>query len=199
MKDTKTFFTSDLHLGHKNVIDFCKRPFKDVVEMDKRLIDGWNAVVRPQDEIYVLGDVCFHKASIGVPMMQELQGQKYLVRGNHDKYSFSQYHDAGFQVVCEEVKLRVLGQYLKLSHFPYGPTLEGQKGMDPHDLRYMDRRPADQGNFLLCGHVHDKWKTQGRMINVGVDVWDYRPVSGEEIVKLVMDADLRSELVPSEE
>ena len=63
-------------------------------------------------------------------------------------------------------------------HFPY----EG----DSHDHdRYPDHRPLDDGEWLLHGHVHQRWRVRGRMINVGVDVWDYAPVPEDELVALL--------------
>lgn len=179
----KTWFTSDLHFGHKKVIEFCKRPFKDIYEMDIELIKRWNARVAPDDEVYVLGDVCFHNPASGIGVLRMLKGHKILVRGNHDKYSLTQYHQAGFAPVTDEIILTFKGRRIKLSHFPFAPSAEEAAKMQPHDLRYLDRRPKNDGSPLLCGHVHEKWKVRDRMFNVGVDANNYEPVSGSVIEK----------------
>ena len=57
--------------------------------------------------------------------------------------------------------------------------------MAEYDDKFAKWRPTDDGRWLLCGHVHEKWKIQGRMINVGVDVWDYKPVPVTEIEKII--------------
>lgn len=67
---------------------------------------------------------------------------------------------------------------MKLCHLPYGEmTSNGDK--------YIKWRPDDNGSWLLCGHVHDKWKTKHKMINVGVDVWNFQPVSTTEIIRII--------------
>lgn len=179
-----TWFTSDLHLGHASVIKFCNRPFQDVIEMDNHLIRTWNKMVKPDDYVYVLGDVSFYAPSVGVSLIRLLAGRKILIKGNHDKYSLTQYRMC-FDAVLEEAKIKLEGHYFQLSHFPYAPSLEEQATMEPHYLRYLDRRPVDRGSWLLCGHIHEKWKTHKRMINVGVDVWNYQPVSTSQILKLL--------------
>lgn len=186
----RIWFTSDLHLGHEKVIGFCNRPFTSAKFMDDILIQNYNAKVWPDEPVYFLGDVCFHKPSVGVPMLYRLRGRKILIRGNHDKYSDRQYRAAGFDSILEEAKIKIQGQHFVLSHYPYEPS--DKSGMDAHDLRYLDRRPMDRGSWLLCGHVHDRWKSQGRMINVGVDVWNYCPVSGSDIMKAVSQSTLNN-------
>lgn len=175
------WFTSDLHLGHEGVIRFCARPYQSAGEMDNDLIRRWNNCVKHDDTVYVLGDVSFHKPSIGVPLLRRLHGRKILVQGNHDKYSLTQYLDAGFITVVQEAVIHMSGRHLRLSHFPYWPINE----TDTHELRYQDRRPHNDGRWLLCGHVHEKWKIRERQINVGVDVWNYAPVSQSQIEKIL--------------
>jgi calcineurin-like phosphoesterase family protein len=175
------YFTSDLHLGHGKAIDFCGRPFESTELMDWALIDNWNKRVKPDDTIFCLGDLSFHRPGIGVPLLKyQLEGEKILIRGNHDKYSDKQYREAGFKVY-EELKIRFQGTYFVLSHYPYWDENENEDV----ERRYPERRPIDQGNYLLCGHVHRKWVTKNRQINVGVDVWDYKPVSFSQIISLI--------------
>jgi len=74
-----TFFTSDLHFGHANVIKYVPRPFKDVEEMDAELIRRWNAVVGPKDEVYVVGDFSLCKRARALEIATALNGVKYLI------------------------------------------------------------------------------------------------------------------------
>lgn len=177
------WFTSDLHLGHSAVIGFCKRPFADAKEMDAHLTERWRRSVRTEDIVYVLGDICFHKPSIGVPILQGLPGLKILVRGNHDGYSDTQYRAAGFVAILEEAKINLYGERVRLSHYPYWEEVPASDSS--YEPRYPERRPHNAGGFLLCGHVHEKWQTRGRMINVGVDQWEYGPVSSRTIDSLI--------------
>lgn len=171
------FFTADLHLGHANIIEYSGRPFADVDEMNRALIDNWNAVVSDRDTVYVLGDLALGKINETLPLARELRGRKLLVPGNHDrcwtghkKVQIQMYEDQGIEVMPSCVRL---GRYL-LCHFPY--TVD-----ERHGDRYGAHRPLNLGRHLLHGHVHEAWKVSGRQTNVGVDVWDYRPVSMEEI------------------
>lgn len=171
------YFTADMHFGHSGVIQFCKRPFVSIEEMNATIIRRWNSRVKSEDTIYVLGDMSFVRFSEAVPIFAQLNGVKILVQGNHDKYSATQYQKLGFSAVVQEAKVIVAGKALRLSHYPYRPTFWERLRYAFNDLRYLDRRPVDTGEVLLHGHVHEKWKVRDRMINVGVDQWDFFPVS----------------------
>ena len=79
------YYTSDLHLGHANIITHCNRPFSAVDEMDEVLIDNWNAKVTNADTVYVLGDLMFRNKRPAEAYLSRLKGRKHLVVGNHDK------------------------------------------------------------------------------------------------------------------
>jgi len=184
-----TWFTADLHLGHANIIGYCHRPFADVATMDEELIDRWNRTVGPTETVWVLGDVALGQIDHTLAEVSKLTGRKHLVAGNHDRcwaghgrrsqQWIDRYIDAGFEEVHQgQVGLEVDGVPVAACHFPY-------RG-DSHDHdRYLDHRPADRGGWLLHGHVHDRWRQSGRMINVGVDAWDYQPVSDTTIASLI--------------
>lgn len=180
------YFTSDLHFGHKNIIDFCDRPWNSVDAMNKGLIDNWNDTVGNDNLVYVLGDVCMGKIDKSLQLLTQLKGIKRLVPGNHDRCWIGngpkhekwiqRYEDVGFHPTAERY-FRTSNEMFLLDHFPY----EG----DSHDKdRYVEHRPVDTGLWLLCGHVHDAWKVSGRQINVGTDVWDYRPVAAQTLIDL---------------
>lgn len=169
----KFWFTSDMHFGHRGVISYCGRPFENVEQMDSEMLRRWNDTVSNEDFIYVLGDMCFHKPSIGIPLLKSLNGKKILIKGNHDSYSHTQYIASGFLAVFDGAQISVAGKKVIMSHYPYWPKEEE----DTNELRYQERRPLyDKDAFLLCGHVHTAWKTKERMLNVGVDQWDFYPV-----------------------
>ena len=192
------FFTADLHLGHRNIIDYCDRPFADVDEMNAALIDRWNETVGDDDEVIVLGDFAMGRIGETLPLVGLLRGRKVLLAGNHDRCWFghrtgaiipgdsgfieantARYLDAGFDEVWQDtVELEVAGKRVLTCHFPY-------RG-DSHDQdRYVAHRPVDKGAWLLHGHVHERWQVRDRMVNVGVDVWDYRPVPEHVLGDLV--------------
>jgi calcineurin-like phosphoesterase family protein len=184
-----TWFTADLHLGHANIIRYCDRPFASAEEMDEGLIERWNDVVADADTVWVLGDVALGRIDHSLSLVGRLNGRKVLVAGNHDRCWAGhgrraegwteRYLAAGFDEVRQgEVRLEVGGVPALACHFPY-------RG-DSHDEdRYVEYRPVDRGGWLLHGHVHERWRQSSRMINVGVDVWDYRPASEAAIGALM--------------
>jgi calcineurin-like phosphoesterase family protein len=187
----RTWFTADLHLGHRNIIRYCARPYRDVEEMNRDLVSRWNERVAPQDTVWVLGDVAMGQISESLPLARRLHGTKHLVAGNHDRCwpghgpkarrSTQMYRDAGFVTIRSTHEIDLAGRSVRLDHFPY----EG----DSHDAdRYVEWRPEDDGRWLLHGHVHTTWRQNGRMINVGVDVWDLAPVAEDVVAALVAGA-----------
>lgn len=160
------------------------------MEMEQALIDNWNSVVKSsKTEVYVLGDFAF----TGVKKMQEilskLNGLKIIVRGNHDAAAHHLIR-AGFDRVIENELINVGPHKMFVSHFPFYTKEEGV------DQRYQHKRIYDEGKYwLLHGHVHQSWKQHGRQINVGCDVWNYKPISVQQIMELVeagpQDIDMR--------
>lgn len=167
------FYTSDTHFGHKKVIDYCNRPFSSVEEMDAELIRRWNVLVKPEDTVFHLGDSFFCGAIKTAEILSHLNGQKILIRGNHDHWKDDKYKRLGFFEVYDFK----ISHKFSMSHFPW-------KG-EEEDERKFDEQLEDDGGWLLHGHVHNAWKTKKKMINVGIDVWQYAPVSEEEILKII--------------
>jgi calcineurin-like phosphoesterase family protein len=155
------FFTSDTHLGHARVIDYCKRPFRDVEHMDDELVRRWNARVGSDDTVYHLGDFAMGPKANLAGYRQRLNGRIRLVLGNHDR-SYMAMREAGFDEV------------LKWSM----PTLDGH----PLFLRHIPRPWPLEAGIHLCGHVHERWRRQGNVINVGVDQWDFEPKTLQELL-----------------
>lgn len=177
------YFTSDLHFGHKNIIEYCNRPFSSVERMNDCLVDNWNALVEEDDLVYVLGDVAMGKIAETLPIVSQLKGYKILVPGNHDrcwsgnkKVKVDIYQEVGFHIAIEQPKFWYGSNVFLLCHFPY----HGDSGGED---RYLEFRPKDTGMPLLHGHVHDAWRVNGRMFNVGVDVNNFHPVSIDTIIK----------------
>jgi calcineurin-like phosphoesterase family protein len=184
-----TWFTADLHLGHQNIIRYCDRPFDDVEAMNRALVDGWNEVVGDDDVVWVLGDFALGRIAETLPLAGELRGRKVLLAGNHDRCWAGhsrrveewtdRYLEAGFDEIVQGATMSVIdGTAVRLCHFPYRGDSHGQD-------RYVDHRPADLGDWLLHGHVHERWAQHGRMINVGVDARQFRPVSETEVATLI--------------
>ncbi len=182
------WFTSDLHFGHGNIIGYSNRPFADAEAMNRALMERWNETVAVDDEVWVLGDFALGRIEFTLPLARQLHGRKRLLAGNHDRcWSghgpraqawVARYEQVGFEVHQDHLELEVAGTEVLACHFPYYG--------DSHDRdRYVEARPVDRGQWLLHGHVHERWRQRDRMINVGVDAWDYRPVSADELGHLI--------------
>ena len=172
------FFTSDLHFGHKNIIGFDGRPFTSVEEMDAAIVQNWNERVGADDLVYVLGDISWYGAGKTEALFNSLNGKKVLIRGNHDGGNWLETRGMFERVSAYEVVV-INGEFLTLSHFP---------------MPFYDRQHYDA--YMLYGHVHNshEWNfiksyqrglheldIKCKMCNVGCMVWDYRPVTLEEI------------------
>lgn len=179
------WLSADLHFSHANIIDYAERPFRSVEEMNEAIIDRWNAVVSPDDTVWVLGDVALGKIAESLPLVGHLMGHKILLAGNHDRVWFGhtekktrgwteKYLEYFDEVVQGVVDLEVAGHHVLACHFPY-------YGDSKTEERYPEFRPKDEGKILLCGHVHQSFRVKDKMINVGVDQWNFTPVAAEEL------------------
>ena len=173
----KIWFTADPHFGHKKVIEYCARPFESVEEMDSEMIHRWNERVKDGDEVFVLGDFSFSGAVRTAEILAQLKGRKVLVQGNHDHWKPEKYKRLGFHEVHPWLQWGERSTGILLSHFPY-------RGEELDDRTFAGQF-VDDGGWLLHGHVHQGWKVNKRMINVGVDQWAFAPVSFEEIREIL--------------
>lgn len=160
--------TADEHYYHEGIIFPCNRPFKTTKQMNKTLIKNNNEIVSPEDEVYHIGD--FTMLPIGDVHMVErilsqLNGYHHLILGNHDRQRSWDLIDAGFSSIHTTLELVYENRKFFLHHDPAWSVVF---------------RPETQ----LCGHVHNLFKFCKNTINVGVDIWDFKPVSLDEIIKL---------------
>ena len=188
------FWTSDLHLGHARILDLCPdRPWPDLEAMNQGLIGLWNETVGAEDEVWVIGDFAMGRIRETLGLVPLLHGQKILVPGNHDRCSpayphrrdrvedwVNLYLEAGFCGIKPPGCWEIGGVLCNVNHFPY---------LDLKDGQYRDRfdafRPTDDGLPLIHGHVHSAWQVNGRMVNVGVDVWGFRPIPEPALVEIL--------------
>jgi len=166
------YFTADLHLGHANIIKFCDRPFADVYEMDRTLIENWNARVRNDDHVYLVGDFAFRNQLSATRYLDELKGKIHLIVGNHDsKWMKEEGAPDYFESIDLMAELHDGKRQILMCHYP----LMSWKG---------------KNTFLVYGHIHNNindsyWpllKTYERALNAGVDVNGFQPVTFEELV-----------------
>ena len=116
------YFTSDLHFWHKNAIVFTNRPFNDMEEMNKKLIENWNRTVYSNDEIYILGDVTMRSLFYASDILQQLKGRKYLLIGNHDYFAQKKNFDTascGLEWAKPYFELHWEKRVFVLCHYPF--------------------------------------------------------------------------------
>lgn len=170
-----TFFTSDTHFGHANIIRFCNRPFKNVEEMDEALIENWNQVVSEDDTVFHLGDFAFGGSSVWKNIIPRLNGHINLIIGNHDRKNLRQGYMSSFDMVVPQLQIEIEGNPIYLNHYPF--------------LCYGG---SYRGVWQLFGHVHSGPNAEGLDISrleslfptqydVGVDNNDYAPISYREV------------------
>ena len=166
----RSWFTSDIHFRHRNIIRLCGRPFDDVYEMDEEIIANFNSVVRPEDDLYIVGDVDFKGHADN--LVARLNGRKILIEGNHDKGYDATLFDEIHQI-CEVI-IPVDGRNYRfvMCHYPFAEWPDFYKQA-----------------IHLHGHQHNKADYNEKMrsqklyrYDVGVDANDFFPVSAEQIV-----------------
>ena len=156
------WFTADTHFAHTNIIKYCKRPFANTDEMDDTIIKNINAVVQPQDTLYHLGDfafrdVCNYRRRIHCQTI-------HFIMGNHDKFKTED--RKCFSSIHQMHQIHYNKQTIVLNH--YG-------------MRVWNK--SHHGSIHLFGHSHGELPPLGKSMDVGVDCWDFKPISAEFVIK----------------
>jgi calcineurin-like phosphoesterase family protein len=173
---SNVFYTSDAHLGHNLVAG--KRGFATSAAHDTHFCDQWTSVVKPDDLVWVLGDLATSSPTHALSLLSQLPGRKRLIKGNHDR-NHSMHRNAPrwddkyrevFEYTADFGRVRAGGVNVLLSHFPYYAD-----HTDPP--RHMQYRLPEMGELLMHGHNHSKRRyTSAYELHVGVDAWDMTPV-----------------------
>lgn len=177
----RKFYISDTHWSHNNVLAFDNRPFKTVEEMDAELIRRWNSVVEPGDIVYVLGDMFWSSPAKAMPIMEQLNGQKFLVKGNHDRWHDTKF-DKLFVKIDEYMEVDDGGRKVVLCHYPipcFKNHFYGWVHLYGHVHNSFEWNMMENQRFLM----EELYTRQCNMINVGAMMpWmDYTPRTLDEI------------------
>jgi calcineurin-like phosphoesterase family protein len=158
------FFTSDTHFGHGGALGLYGRPFASVAVMNEGLVERWNETVKPEDAVWHLGDFAIRqRPQVVADLLGRLRGRKHLLAGNNDPPATRALD--GWESVQSYLEIEVDGVSLVLCHYPF----RSWHGMS-------------KGWVNLHGHSHGRLKPLPRQFDVGVDVWDFRPVALCEIL-----------------
>ena len=176
------WFISDLHLNNKNVITYEDRPFADPEEMNEALIANWNEFVKPDDDVFVLGDFFMGKPETIHELLPRFNGKIHLIIGNHDtKAKLAIYAEYPEKIVemKEVCYLQYKGLFFVLCHFPLtNPDFLKMVLMDNSEV------------VVVHGHVHSKapfFDVENHTFNVSCEATEYRPVSIQKLFELVRD------------
>ena len=160
---SNTFFTSDLHFFHNNVIRFCNRPYSSVEQMNDALISNWKSVVKPDDHVWMLGDISFGNYDQTTGVLNQLPGIKHLIVGNHDRKGrpdklFNRDWERHFVDRHDYYRLKMKEGKFVLCHFPFASW--------------------ERNYYNFHGHVHSLagYKNKWRQYDVGVDANNYTPI-----------------------
>ena len=160
----KIWLTSDHHFGHRNIIYYEQRGFDSVKLMNEFMVYSWNKLVQPDDTVIHMGDFALCDKSTARSIFNSLNGTKYIIIGNHDRGPKG-LKDIGFDTA---------------EYWMQGVLLNSRKSLlFIHNIADAKDRIYDH---IICGHVHSLWKTLGNAINVGVDIFDYKPVRLYDII-----------------
>ncbi len=158
------FFTSDTHFGHAGARSLYRRPFGSVAEMDSAMVERWNARVGPEDDVWHLGDVAVGPGAEAIAsLLGRLHGRKHLVTGNNDRAATTS--QPAWASVQPYAELELDGVGLVLCHYAF-----------------RSWRNSGRGWLNLHGHSHGRLAPLPRQTDVGVDTWEFRPVTLAEIL-----------------
>jgi calcineurin-like phosphoesterase family protein len=164
-----TYFTSDHHFGHAGALGLYRRPYASVAEMDRQMIDWWNMVVGPEDEVWHLGDFAFRQRPARVAsLLKALHGRKRLITGNNDDAAVIGCD--GWESIQPYAEVNIDGMHLVLCRYPFRTW-----------------RNMGKGWANLHGHSHGRLKPLPRQFDVGVEVWNFRPVQLAEVIRGLKD------------
>ena len=172
------FLTSDTHFGHAGVCKFLRddgvtklRPWDNPEDMDEEMVKRWNETVRPNDKVYHLGDVVINRKALSI--MHRLNGDKVLIRGNHDIF-----RDDEYRIHFRELRAYHVMNGMILSHIPIHSDSLGRFGTNIHGHLHANRVKAE---------VWGEYEIDTRYHCVCVEQTDFRPILFEDVIKRIKE------------
>ena len=168
-KKSRVFIFADSHFNHDKIRKYCNRPFKNIDLMNKTLIKNWNSLINEKDLVIILGDFILDyggSKSVKDILKQLNKSTRILVKGNHDRKTYSYYRDNGIDFVCERFEWKYAGKKILFIH-------------DPNKVRKTEYKYYD---LVIHGHTHQndftKYNSRSKIhfINMSCDKTNYRPV-----------------------
>ena len=175
-----TFFTSDSHFFHRNIITYCHRPFESIEQMNDALITNWNSVVPKNVVVFHLGDFCFGDAKQWNELLDRLHGRIYLCLGNHDIRHLNRPFMQRFAGVSHEMYIRVDRQPIILNHYPF-LSFGGKEDWGWQLFGHIHTNPFND-NVLSNERIEFLTPTQ---YDVGVDNNNYAPIPFRRLQSII--------------
>lgn len=187
---TNVFLTSDTHFGHKNICVFENydgspvRPWDSVEEMDEEMVKRWNETVGPKDKVYHLGDVVINRKSLAI--MERLNGDKVLIKGNHDIFRLTDYTK-----YFRDIRGYHVMNGMILSHIPISKDSLARFGCNIHGHTHGNRvmmkvENTSEVNTFGGGVFYDE-VIDPDYFCVCVEQTDFRPIAFEEVKKKIVE------------
>ena len=181
------FLVSDTHFGHAGVCRFTRddgvtklRPWTDPDEMDEEMVKRWNETVKPSDKVYHLGDVVINRKALSI--MHRLNGDKVLIRGNHDIFRDTEYREH-----FRELRAYHVMNGMILSHIPVHEESLGRFGVNIHGHLHANRVKKPRGYDVKTGTMLYSNEIDPRYHCVCVEQTDFRPILFEDVIKRIKD------------
>ena len=179
------FLVSDTHFGHSGVCRFMRndgvtklRPFDNPEEMDEFMVEAWNKKVRPNDKVYHLGDVVINRRALSI--MRRLNGDKVLIRGNHDIFK-----DTDYREYFRELRAYHVMNGMILSHIPVHAESLGRFGVNIHGHLHANRVMRPRGVDAATGEILYSNEIDPRYHCVCVETTDYAPILFEDVIRRI--------------
>ena len=179
------FLVSDTHFGHAGVCRFTRndgvtklRPWDSAEEMDEAMVAAWNERVRPTDKVYHLGDVVINRKALGI--MRRLNGDKVLIRGNHDIF-----RDEEYRTYFRELRAYHVLNGMILSHIPVHEASLGRFGVNIHGHLHASRVKRARGVDAKTGAVLYGTDNDFRYHCVCVEQTDFAPILLDDVYKRI--------------
>lgn len=168
------YYIADTHFGHKNVMKFDNRPFANLDEMEKVLINNWNTKIKDTDDVYIIGDFCFRSDKEPTFYLEQLNGRKHFIIGNHDHAILKSTNALNHFISIEKIQYVRDGKYnIVLCHFPIA-----------------EWNGIKRGALHIYGHIHanrdavsEYMGSTGAAYNAGCMLNNYAPVTIEELIE----------------
>jgi len=181
------FLYSDPHFGHHGVCKFMRndgvtklRPWDNAEEMDEHLVKVYNERVKPNDKIYFLGDVVINRKALKI--MHRLNGDKVLIRGNHDIFRDNEYREH-----FRELRAYHVMNGMILSHIPVHEASISRFGCNIHGHLHANRVMKARGVDTRTGEILYSDEIDPRYYNVSVEQTDFAPILFEDVLKRITE------------